>query len=156
MKFHRAGQRHSRQRDAILKVISKAQGPLSVSEIHQRARLITCAIAISTVYRNLPLLLQAGQIQRAMLHSGEPCYEVADLDTHENFQCRRCALVFHINDDTLHFPQDQIIAEGFVVESYQLTLYGICPTCHAGREPMPALSTATLTDKYENSFDYSA
>jgi Fe2+ or Zn2+ uptake regulation protein len=43
------GQRQTRQRDAVLRVIIEANGPLSVPEIHQRAIKAHAGIGIATI-----------------------------------------------------------------------------------------------------------
>jgi Fur family ferric uptake transcriptional regulator len=59
-----AGQRQTRQRDAILETITQASGPLSIPEIHERAAQALPAIGIATIYRTLKLLQESGQFKR--------------------------------------------------------------------------------------------
>lgn len=55
-------QRQTPQRDAILRVIQDSNGPLSVPEIHERARHALPQIGIATIYRTLKLLQESDQI----------------------------------------------------------------------------------------------
>src|SRR5689334_4060499 len=87
MKATTLGQRQTRQRDAILKVLGEANGPLSTPEIFKLAKKVI-PLGIATVYRTINLLLAAKEIQSVILPSGETRYESADLGHHDHFQCR--------------------------------------------------------------------
>ena len=125
------GQRSTRQRDAVLQVISEASGPLSVPEIHERSREKHQGIGIATVYRTLKLLQEGGQIEAVILPSGESRFETAHRGHHEHFQCRKCNQVFDVHTCPLHLPKNSTLPGGFVVEDHELTLYGLCPSCVA-------------------------
>jgi Fur family ferric uptake transcriptional regulator len=122
------GQRQTRQRDAILKVMTLANGPLSVPEIFALSRK-EISLGIATVYRAINLLLSAREIQTVILPSGETRYESADLGHHDHFQCRKCQHVFDLSVCPLHLASGTIIPGGFVVEDHEMTLYGLCPGC---------------------------
>lgn len=123
--------RQTRQRDAIMRVIAEASGPLSVPEIHQRALETHQGLGIATVYRTLKLLQESAQIQPVILPSGESRFEPSGHGHHEHFQCRRCGEVFDIHACPLDLPHGQKLPGGFIVEDHELTLYGTCPTCAA-------------------------
>lgn len=123
------GQRQTRQRDAILRVIRDAAGPLSVPEIHERAGLELPKIGIATIYRTLKLLQEGHLIHPVILPSGESRFEAAGTGHHEHFQCRNCQQVFDIHFCPLTLPVGNQLPGGFVVEDHELTLYGLCPDC---------------------------
>jgi len=123
------GQRQTRQRDAILRVIAEADGPLSVPEIHEGARREHAGTGLATIYRTLKLLQDGGQIQSVILPSGESRFETTQRGHHEHFQCRGCEHVFDLHECPLDLPRNSTIGQGFVVEDHELTLYGLCPTC---------------------------
>jgi len=123
------GQRQTRQRDAILRVIAEADGPLSVPEIHEAARREHAPIGLATIYRTLRLLGDSGQIQSVILPSGESRFETSQRGHHEHFQCRGCEHVFDLHECPLDLPRNSLLGEGFVVEDHELTLYGLCPSC---------------------------
>lgn len=129
------GQRQTRQRDAIYQVIEVATGPLSVPEIHEKARVLFPTLGIATVYRTVRLLQEAGRIQSVVLPTGDTRYEESGLGHHEHFQCRRCERVFDINVCPVHIPKGHSLAGGFIVEDHELTIYGLCPDCAAKAKP---------------------
>ncbi len=130
------GQRQTRQRDAILRVIAQADGPLSVPEIHERARREHAPTGLATIYRTLKLLQEGGQIQSVILPSGESRFEPSERGHHEHFQCRGCQHVFDLHECPLQLPRDTVLGGGFVVQDHELTLYGLCPDC----APAPKLN----------------
>lgn len=125
------GQRQTRQREAIARVIADAAGPLTAREIHARAQAETAALGIATVYRALKLLLQAREIKCVVLPSGEPRYESSSRGHHDHFLCRACEQVFDLGCP-LRLPRGTALPGGFVVEDHEMTLFGLCPGCTAG------------------------
>jgi Fur family transcriptional regulator, ferric uptake regulator len=123
------GHRNTRQRDHIHQVIQDAQGPLTVQEIHERAQREVTGLGIATVYRTLNLLLEKEHIQSVILPSGETRYERSDLGHHHHFHCRVCDEVFDLATCPVSIPDGNALGPGYVVESHELTLYGICPRC---------------------------
>ena len=132
MRTTSCGQRQPRQRDSILKVLADADGPLSVPEIHTLARK-KIPLGIATVYRTISLLLSTNEVQSVILPSGETRYESADLGHHDHFQCRKCQHVFDLSVCPLHLASGTIIPGGFLVESHEMTLFGLCPKCARGK-----------------------
>ena len=126
------GQRHTAQREAIVGVIRRARGPLTIREIHDRARRAIGSLGIATVYRNVKLLTEAREVQAVVLPDGETRYEPAGLSHHHHFHCRRCGRVFDLEGCQVAVPDGATLPGGFVVEEHELTLYGKCPDC-AGR-----------------------
>ena len=133
------GQRHTRQRDAILQAISEAKGPVSIQQILERAQRALGSLGIATVYRTLNLLLESKRIQTVILPDGQTCYERSGLGHHDHFQCRRCKNVYDLEVCPLHLARGTIIPGGFMVEDHEMTLYGLCPACSPAKStPRPA------------------
>jgi Fur family ferric uptake transcriptional regulator len=123
------GQRHTRQRDAILGVIQAAAGPLTVQEILERAQRTIPGLGIATVYRTLKLLQDTGGVEMVILPSGESRFEVSELGHHHHFHCRVCDEVFDLDDCPVTIPEGGALGNGYVVEDHEITLYGRCPEC---------------------------
>lgn len=121
-------QRHTRQRDIILQVLARAEGPLSVPELLARAQGELPSLGIATVYRTLKLLQEDGRV-RAISLDGESRFERADLGHHHHFACRVCGGVFDLALCPVALPSGTVYPGGFVVEAHEVTLYGLCPRC---------------------------
>jgi Fur family transcriptional regulator, ferric uptake regulator len=126
------GQRQTRQRDRIFHVIREAQGPLTVQEILDRAQQDIPGLGVATVYRTLNLLQEGDQIRTVILPTGETRYELSNLGHHHHFQCRVCEDVYDLNACPVSVPDVSSLGKGFVVETHELTLYGVCPNCGEG------------------------
>lgn len=122
-------QRSTRQRTAIRATIAAAGRPLSPQEVLDQARAEVPALGLATVYRNLRLLLEDGEIQGVNLPGDNVRYELAGHDHHHHFQCRQCQRVFDIHA----CPGDlqRLAPPGFLVEAHDLTLYGQCADCRS-------------------------
>ncbi|MEW6298574.1 MAG: Fur family transcriptional regulator [Thermodesulfobacteriota bacterium] len=123
------GKRQTRQRDTILKVLQESRGPLAVREIHGRAQQTLRKLGIATVYRTLKLLRESQQIEELTLPNGETRYELTGLEHHHHFQCRHCRQVFDLRICPLSIPRGTTFPGDFLVETHEVTLYGVCPDC---------------------------
>jgi Fur family ferric uptake transcriptional regulator len=120
-------ERSTRQRSAIRAAIDAAQRPLSPQEVLAASQAAVAGLGLATVYRNLKLLVEAGEIQQVTLPGDSARYEPARQAHHHHFQCTRCQRVFDVH----HCPGDmaQLAPAGFLVERHELTLYGCCQDC---------------------------
>ncbi len=121
-------ERHTRQRAAIREAIALAGRPLLPQEVLQAAQVAVPGVSIATVYRNLKLLLDEGEVRPVMLPGENARYEMAgDGHHHHHFQCRGCQRVFEVEA----CPGDlaSLAPAGFTVEDHDLTLYGRCREC---------------------------
>ena len=120
-------ERNTRQRDAILDVISAAGRPLSTQEILAAGKVAVPSLSIATVYRTLKDLVAEGCVLPVKLPGEPDRYEMARLDDHYHFKCSTCSKVFDIHDrikkKNLHVPRN------FIIEKYDLILYGQCSDC---------------------------
>lgn len=120
-------ERSTRQRAAIRAVIDAAKRPLSPQEVLASAQADVSALGQATVYRNLKLLLEAGEIQVVNLPGDSPRYESAQHEHHHHFQCSACNRVFDVHQCPGNLAK--LAPAGFTVESHELTLYGRCADC---------------------------
>ena len=121
--------RNTRQREEILRAFTEAKGPLSVSEVLERAALGVPGLGIATVYRNLKLLQDSGQLKSVILPSGEIRFERGGLGHHHHFQCLNCAEVVDLDFCPLQLPVGTTLPGGYAIEDHEITFYGRCPNC---------------------------
>lgn len=122
-------ERATRQRAAIREALELAARPLLPDELLLAARTLVPGLGIATVYRNLKLLVEEGELRAVALPGENLRYEVAGHHHHHHFQCRRCQRVFDVHA----CPGDLagLAPAGFVVQDHELTLYGLCSDCAA-------------------------
>lgn len=120
-------QRKTQQRQAILSVLSRAMGPLTIPEIHQEAQSRSPGLGIATVYRTVRHMLDQGSILQIAIPGELPRYEDAGRSHHHFFQCRTCSRVYEIHE----CPADlqRLIPDGFELEDHEVFLFGRCKEC---------------------------
>ncbi len=119
----------TQQRDAIRNAFETTDRPLGPQEVHNLAQRQLPRLGLATVYRNIRKLVENGWL-RAVGLPGEPDrYEVAGKSHHHHFHCRQCDAVFDVEG----CPGDlgDLSPSGFVLESHEIILYGLCATCSA-------------------------
>ena len=120
--------RHTRQKGLILDVL-RAEAPLTVTQLYERAAARCPTLAKSTVYRNLETMAQRGEVCRGFLENGESFYSLADTEHHHYMICRDCNRM----QDLPTCPMEVIgsIAEGagFVATDHVVQVYGYCCEC---------------------------
>jgi Fur family ferric uptake transcriptional regulator len=124
-----AGERRTQQRAAILAAIREAPGPLTVREILEHASRDAPSLGQATVYRNLKMLTDAGEVRCITLPDGQNRYESANLPHHHHFRCRQCERTFDLPGCAVGVPDGATLPGGFHVESHEVTFYGLCPEC---------------------------
>ena len=91
-------------------------------------------ISLTTVYRNSPLLIEAGIIRRVDIsgqQDGGTAYEhVLGHDHHDHLVCSRCGKKVEFSYPAIEVLQDAIAREyGFELERHHLELVGVCAVC---------------------------
>jgi Fur family transcriptional regulator, ferric uptake regulator len=87
---------------------------------------------MATVYRAVPLLIEAGLIQPTMLSRGNGhFYEVAfEREHHDHLVCKGCGEVIEFHSETMEALQREIAARyDFSIEEHVHELLGRCKRC---------------------------
>ena len=119
--------RDTEQRRAIRRALREAGRPLTPEEVLEAGRRDVATLGIATVYRNLKALAADGWASAVELPGEAVRYEVAGKPHHHHFLCRACEGAFEVDG----CPGDvgAVVPDGFVLESHEVVLYGVCPTC---------------------------
>ena len=123
--------RRTSQRSAIVRVVRDAPGPLRPLEILDLASRIVPTLGIATVYRQLRRLQDAGEMRAVDLGVNDVRYEPTDRGHHHHFLCRECEEAFDIHG--CPGGMAELAPPGFEIEKHEITLYGRCDECSAGK-----------------------
>jgi Fe2+ or Zn2+ uptake regulation protein len=116
----------TKQKQAILNIIKKSDGHMTAEEIYMKAKKELPSIAIGTVYRNLGLMTDAGEIRRIAIPNSPDRYDKST-KPHEHLVCQKCGTVYDTFVTGLkEFLQQQA---GVEITGYDLNLKFICDKC---------------------------
>jgi Fur family ferric uptake transcriptional regulator len=97
-----------------------------VEELHRRASKIDDKISISTVYRTLRLLEDAGIIERHDFRDGRSRYEPVPDEHHDHLINLRTGEVTEFRSEDIERMQEAIARMlGFKLVDHRLELYGV-------------------------------
>ncbi|MBO5279498.1 MAG: transcriptional repressor [Lachnospiraceae bacterium] len=121
-------QRNSKQRQMILDIAMARHDHPTADQIYLDVRSLDNKISRGTVYRNLGILSENGQITNVKVPSADRYDSRAD--RHYHIFCTSCGRVF---DAPLSYNQEydeQITKEtGFQIIRHRMIFEGLCPEC---------------------------
>lgn len=125
--------RNTKQRQIVLEAVQNRMDHPTADQIYLDVRKIDSHISRGTVYRNLNVLSQNGDI----LHIKVPTADRFDLrtDKHYHIICTACDKVFDVPQgysDCL--DTSTAVATGFMVSRHRTVFEGVCPECQLGKE----------------------
>ena len=127
----RHGLRLTEERKGILNLILSMKGHFSAEQILNKIKKDELAASRATLYRLLPVLVEAEVIQQSLLSEGQTRYEVTwDKDHHDHLICKNCNRVIEFQDNTIEILQREIASKyGFKLEHHVMELVGLCSRC---------------------------
>lgn len=119
----------TRQRAAILKILRNTQSHPTAFWIYEQVRKEIPDISLGTVYRNLNLLRDKGEILQLDFLRPLSHFD-GRADPHYHFVCNSCRGIFDLNEP-VNTELNNIIADktGFKVFSHHLEFEGLCQNC---------------------------
>jgi Fe2+ or Zn2+ uptake regulation protein len=116
----------TKQRKLILEIIMSSSGHMTAEEIYMEAKKFMPSIAIGTVYRNLGLMAEAGQIRRIIVPNAPDRFDKSLLP-HEHLICQNCG---ELSDISISDLKDYLVKQtGIEILGYDLCLRYICNKC---------------------------
>ncbi len=119
----------SKQRDLIKSFLMERKDHPTADIIYMNVRQQNPNISLGTVYRNLTLLADIGEIQRLRLGDGVDHFD-ADTSPHYHFVCAACGSVIDLEMDNID-SINKIAATNFngKITGHVTYFYGICGNC---------------------------
>lgn len=121
--------RNSRQREAILRVVRGTDQHPTAEWVYSEVKRIIPEVSLGTVYRNLRLLSEAGEVW-AYQEGGGVCRYDGCTSSHYHFRCDRCGAVIDI-DEPVDVDINRRVAErtGLQIRCHVLEFRGVCRQC---------------------------
>ena len=123
--------RGTRQAEAVAAVLGRLPGFASAQQIHAELRARGDQVGLTTVYRHLQALTDAGQVDAIRDAGGEIRYRRCRTDTHHHhLTCRSCGTSVEVEGKAVERWADQVADQaGFTAVDHTVELFGLCPDC---------------------------
>lgn len=121
--------KYSRQRESIKNCLMARNDHPTADTLYMTIREEFPNISLGTVYRNLNLLVELGEIKKLTCGDGADHFD-ADTSPHYHFICRDCGQVFDLPMETME--EMNRLAQKYTdgkVESHTTYFYGTCKAC---------------------------
>lgn len=127
--------RYSRQRNLILDIVRCTDTHPTADWIYRKARLTMPSIGIATVYRNLNMLAEAGDIKKISMPGSEDRFD-RDVTAHSHMRCEKCGALIDLKplSEEAHAELEKMVKMTFDVDDSEVRLNetlltGVCRNC---------------------------
>jgi len=125
-----AAVRSTRQRAAVSALLAETDEFRSAQDLHDLLRRRGDSVGLTTVYRTLQALAEAGEVDVLRTDDGEAVYRRCSTGHHHHLVCRGCGRTVEVAGPTVERWADQVAAEhGFTEVSHTLEIFGTCANC---------------------------
>ena len=122
--------KYSRQREAVKRYLMTRRDHPTAEAVYSAVRDEFPNISLGTVYRNLSLLADLGEIARIRVGDGLDHFD-PDTLPHAHFVCTECGGVSDLRTDVC-FALDALdgqTVDGSLITGHAVLFYGICGKC---------------------------
>jgi len=124
--------RATRQRAAVSVALEAVDDFRSAQDLHAMLRQSGEAIGLTTVYRTLAAMTDAGEVDVLRTGDGEAVYRRCSSGHHHHLVCRTCGRAVEVDGPAVERWASWVAAEnGFVEVTHTLEVFGVCSTCAA-------------------------
>lgn len=134
------GGRLTKARMMLIRAMCNYKNHFTPEEIGKSLAKMGSPMAMTTIYRNLPALEEAGIIQRTTFQEkrirGAATYEIVwGRPHHDHLICRSCGRKVEFQYEAIELLQKQVAQKhGFELVTHHLELVGLCPQCRVAQE----------------------
>jgi Fur family transcriptional regulator, ferric uptake regulator len=129
-----AAGRNTRQRSALGALLGEAEGFHSAQELHAMLRARGERVGLTTVYRTLQSLAEAGEVDVMRPPGGEQLYRRCSEGHHHHLVCRSCGRTVEVEGPAVEAWARRVAADhGFSDISHTMEIFGCCPDCAPDR-----------------------
>lgn len=121
--------KRSKQRDMIKDFLISRKDHPTADAVYMNLRQENPTLSLGTVYRNLTLLSDIGEIQRLRVGDGVDHFD-ADISSHYHFICSKCGSVIDLDMDAIdHIADIAGTNFGGQIDGHVTYFYGTCENC---------------------------
>ena len=125
--------RNTRQRALVLEAVRSLHNHPTSADVYDAVREKHPSISRATVYRNLSVLTEQGEVLHIPVAGGADRYDFR-CDCHYHAICRECGVVYDVE-----MPSEELLSSvrdthGFQIEGFDIIFTGLCPDCANPKE----------------------
>jgi Fur family ferric uptake transcriptional regulator len=123
------GIKKTKQRDAVIKILEKAEAPVSALDIYAQIEKEGTSVWLSTIYRILELFCEKGVVLKTSVLDGEMAYYELSGDSHHHYAvCVDCHKIVPIAGCPMADFKPKLQGD-FRVLGHRVEMYGYCRDC---------------------------
>lgn len=130
-RLRRNGLKNTKHRTEVLRILEHSTQPVTADCVYRELEAEGKAISLSTVYRNLELLVAKNIVLKMnVVEGGKSLFELNKMVHRHYLICLGCHKMFPVDDCPLD-DYERTLQEktGFSVTGHRLEIYGYCRDC---------------------------
>lgn len=126
------GARSTRQRLALATAMASTDAFRSARQWHEALVEAGHSVGLTTVYRTLQALVDAGEVDVIVAEDGESNYRRCSTGHHHHLVCRGCGTTIEVSaPDVERWATGVATEHGFVGARHMVEISGLCRECSA-------------------------
>ncbi len=127
--------RSTRQRAAVAAALAEVDEFRSAQELHDMLKHRGDSVGLTTVYRTLQSLADAGEVDVLRTSDGEAVYRRCSTDDHHHhLVCRLCGKAVEVEGPAVEKWAESVARDhGFTDVGHTVEIFGTCDECTAAR-----------------------
>jgi Fur family ferric uptake transcriptional regulator len=122
--------RRTRQRTAVDRILAGRDDFRTAQEIHDDLRRLGERVGLTTVYRTLQAMTEAGELDALRTAEGETAYRRCSTGHHHHLVCRSCGRTVEVSGPAVETWANAVAEQhNFRDVSHDLEIFGTCNNC---------------------------
>jgi Fur family ferric uptake transcriptional regulator len=122
--------RRTRQRAAVAEAMGRLDDFVTAQRLHDVLRTDGESVGLTTVYRTLQAMADAGELDQRVTDDGEASYRRCSPTHHHHLVCRGCGATVEVAGPDVESWADRVGREhGFTDLGHTVELTGLCANC---------------------------
>jgi Fur family ferric uptake transcriptional regulator len=119
------------QRRLVSEALAEVDGFVSAQDLHAHLRAAGSRIGLTTVYRHLQALVDAGEVDVLRTDTGEASYRRCEsAGHHHHLVCRSCGRTVEVEGPAVErWSRAVAAAYGFRDPAHRVEVFGTCAAC---------------------------
>lgn len=128
----KVGVRNTRQRTAVVELLSELDNFTSAKDIHHELENREARVGLTTVYRTLQSLAEIDAVDVLHMASGESLYRACHSDAHHHhLVCTKCGRTEEIDGGPVENWAKEVASKyGFALTGHDAEIFGVCADCN--------------------------